>query len=126
MIKQLTRLLTDIQTILVLQVSNLTLSRIIIRFPLTWQIVLTLKKIISKLSLTTATGSDGVPPKLVKLANKVISRPLLELINETLIHHKRHFPNAEKIACVAPVFKKDDRWLDKSNYRSRKCIKRFL
>ena len=89
------------------------------------------EKIISKLSLTTAIGSDGVPPKLVKLANKVISRSLSELINETLIH-KCHFPNAEKIACVAPVFKKDDR-LDKSNYRPinvlnvfSKIFERFL
>ena len=55
-----------------------------------------------------------MPLKLVELANKVISRLLSELINETLIH-KCHFSNAEKIACVAPVFKKDDR-LDKINY----------
>ena len=34
-----------------------------------------IEKIISKLSLTNAIGSDGVPPKLVKLANKVISGP---------------------------------------------------
>ena len=53
------------------------------------------EKIISKLSLTTAIGSDGVPPKLVKLANKMISGPLSELNNETLIH-KCHFPDAEK------------------------------
>ena len=90
-----------------------------------------IEKIISKLSLTTAIGSDGVPPKLVKLSNKMISRPLTELINETLIH-KCHFPNAEKIACVASIFKKDDR-LDKSNYRpigvlnvSSKLFERFL
>ena len=31
--------------------------------------------IISIFSLTNAIGSDGVPPKLVKLANKVIARP---------------------------------------------------
>ena len=73
-----------------------------------------IEKIISQLRLTTVTGSDGVPPKLVKLAKKVIFGPLSELINEALIH-KCHFPNAEKIACVALVFKKDDR-LDKSNY----------
>ena len=54
-----------------------------------------IEKIISKLSLTTAIGFDVVPPKLVKLANKVISGPLSELINETLIR-KCHFPNAEK------------------------------
>ena len=53
-----------------------------------------IEKIISKLSLTTAIGFDGVPPKLVKLANKVISGPLSKLINETLIR-KCHFPNAE-------------------------------
>ena len=91
-----------------------------------------IEKIMSKLSLYTAIGSDGVPPKLVKLANKVISVPLSELINETLIIHKCHFPNAEKIACVAPVSKKDDR-LDKSNHQSisvlnvfSKIFERFL
>ena len=35
-----------------------------------------IEKLISKLSLTTAIRSDGVPPKLVKLADKVISGPL--------------------------------------------------
>ena len=90
-----------------------------------------IEKIISKLSLTTAIGFDGVPPKLVKLANKVISGTLSELINETLIG-KCHFPNAEKIASVAPVFKNDDR-LDNSNYRPisvlnvfSKIFERFL
>ena len=73
-----------------------------------------IEKIISKLSLATAIGFDGVLQKLVKRANKVISGPLSELINETLLH-KCHFPNAEKTACVAPIFKNDDR-LDKSNY----------
>ena len=76
---------------------------------------LALKKIISKLSLTTPIGSDGVPPKLVKLSNKVISRPLSELIKKTLIH-KFQFPNAEKITRVAHVFKNDDS-LDKNNYQ---------
>ena len=124
MIEQLTRLLIDTQTILVLQVSNLTLRRIIKRFPLIKLASSSdIEKIISKLSLTTAIGSDGVPPKLAKLANKVISGPLSELINETLIH-KCHFPNAEKIACVAPVFKNDNR-LDKSNYRPISVLKVF-
>lgn len=74
-----------------------------------------IEKVITKLSLNTAIGFDDIPPKLVKLAKHVISEPLSELINETLIQ-KCHFPSAEKIACVTPAFKKDNR-LDKSNYR---------
>ena len=72
-----------------------------------------------------------MPPKVVKVANKVISGPLSELINETPIR-KCHFPNAEKIACGTPVFKNDD-ILDKSNCRPisvlnvfSKIFERFL
>ena len=69
MTEQLMRLLIDTQTILVLHVSNLT----------SLASSSDIEKIISKLSLTAAIGSDGVSPKLVKLANKVISGPISEL-----------------------------------------------
>ena len=70
-----------------------------------------IEKIISKLSLTTAIGSDVVLPKLVRLADKVISRLFSELIKEILIH-KCHFPEAEKMASVAPVFKFSNKMID--------------
>ena len=46
---------------------------------------------------------------------KIISEPLPHLINETIINQSL-FPQGEKIVCITPVFKKEDR-LDKKNYR---------
>ena len=64
-----------------------------------------IEKIISKLSLTTPIGSDGVPPRLVKLAFKMISGPLSELLKKTLIH-KFQFPTAEKNNLCSTCFQK--------------------
>ena len=72
-------------------------------------------RIINELHDKTSTGIDNIPPKLVKIASEVISDPLTELINQTLITDLK-FPCLEKIARVTPVFKKEDR-MKKSNYR---------
>ena len=60
-----------------------------------------------------------------------MSDPLSELINDTLIK-KSYFPTVEKVACVTPAFKKEDRLL-KKNYRPisvldvfSKIFERFL
>ena len=73
------------------------------------------ERIIDKLEEKTSTGFDSIPPKLIKLGSKIISEPLSHLINETIINQSL-FPQGEKIACITPVFKKEDR-LDKKNYR---------
>ena len=73
------------------------------------------ERIIDKLEAKTSTGFDSIPPKLIKLGSKIISEPLSHLINETIINQSL-FPQGEKIACITPVFKKEDR-LDKKNYR---------
>ena len=65
--------------------------------------------------MKTSIGLDNIPPRLVKLGSQIISKPLSQLVNETIIK-QTNFPEAEKIACVTPVFKKEDR-LDKKNYR---------
>ena len=46
--------------------------------------------------------------ELVKLASKSISEPLSQLVNETIVN-EGFFPDAEKIACITPAFKKEDR-----------------
>ena len=73
------------------------------------------ERIIDKLEAKTSTGFDSIPPKLIKLGSKIISEPLSHLINETIINQSL-FPQGKKIACITPVFKKEDR-LDKKNYR---------
>ena len=73
-------------------------------------------KIIKGLDSTAATGIDMIPPKLVKIALDIITEPLTNLINSTLIDCHL-FPLRKKVATVTPVFKKDDK-LSKKNYRS--------
>ena len=60
----------------------------------------------------------------MKLGSKIISEPLSHLINETIINQSL-FPQGEKIACITPVFKKEDR-LDKKNYRPISVLNVFL
>ena len=74
-----------------------------------------IRKIIHDLTTKTSIGFDNVSPKLLKTASNIISKPLSNLINETMIKCS-HFPNTEKIACITPTFKKDDR-NKKENYR---------
>ena len=76
-------------------------------------------------------GFDEIPLKLVIIASEIMSDPLSELINDTLIK-KSYFPTVEKVACVTPAFKKEDRLL-KKNYRPisvldvfSKIFERFL
>ena len=88
-------------------------------------------KIIKTLDKNTSIGIDDVPPKLIILASHVISGPLSDFINSTLIGESI-FPSVEKAACVTPAFKKSDR-LNKENYRPisvlntvSKVLERFL
>ena len=58
-----------------------------------------IRKIIHDLRAKTSIGFDNVPPKLLKTESDIISKPLSNLINETMIKCS-HFPNTEKIACI--------------------------
>ena len=71
----------------------------------------------------TSIGIDDVPPKLIILASHIISGPLSDLINSTLIGESI-FPSVEKVACVTPKFKKTDR-LNKENYRPMSVFNAF-
>ena len=61
--------------------------------------------IIKTLKRSASVGFDEIPLKLVIIASEIISDPLYELINETLIK-KLYFPTVEKVACVMPASKK--------------------
>ena len=49
------------------------------------------------------TGIDKIPPKLIKLSAKVLSKPLAIAINNSF--NKGMFPDNAKIACVSPLDK---------------------
>ena len=63
---------------------------------------------------STKKASGAIPIKIVKLANKNISKDLANCINECIKQNK--FLNELKIADITPIFKNEDP-LDKSNYR---------
>ena len=65
------------------------------------------EKQIHDLTAKTSIGFDNVPPKLLKTASDIISKPLSNLINETMIKCL-HFPNTEKIACIIDLKKTID------------------
>ena len=82
-----------------------------------------IKKIIDKLDAKTSNSFNSIPSKLVKLASKIISEPLSQLVNKTIVN-EGFFPDAEKIACITPAFKKEDR-LNKTNYRPISVLNAF-
>ena len=83
-----------------------------------------IRKIIHDLRARTSIGFNNVPPKLLKTASDIISKPLSNLINETMIKCS-HFPNTEKIVCITPAFKKDDRH-KKENYQPVSVLHAFF
>ena len=72
------------------------------------------QRLIDKLNTNKATGIDGIPTKLVKIAAPAISNPLTKLINASF--EQGLFPDRLKIAKVKPLFKKGSAKL-MSNYR---------
>ena len=83
-----------------------------------------INRIINELHDKTSTGIDNIPPKLVKIASEIISDPLKELINQTLITDMIFlFP--ETIARVTPVFRKGN-WMKKGNYRPIRVLNDFI
>lgn len=61
-----------------------------------------------------ATGYDGIPGRIIKLAHLELSGPLTKLINFSI--ENKTFPDLMKFAEINPVYKKDDR-LVKNNFR---------
>ena len=59
-------------------------------------------------------GPNSLPTSLLKLTEKVISKPLSIIINNSFEHGE--FPDIFKIAKVIPVYKKGSK-LDRTNYR---------
>jgi hypothetical protein len=72
------------------------------------------KKLIHKLSLSKATGPDGISVKVLKQISPVFSEPLTRLFNISIT--KGLFSNKWKVARVSPLFK-DGARDNRSNYR---------
>ena len=66
--------------------------------------------IIQLLNKNKATGCDAIQPKIIKIANAAISRPIANLFNTSI--KTSRFPTRCKEAEVSPVYKKGDALLE--------------
>ena len=71
--------------------------------------------LLKSLDIKKASGLDKMPPKLVKAASDILSVPLSQAINNSLMNGI--FPDAAKVAMVSPIDKKSDDKNKISNYR---------
>ena len=69
---------------------------------------------INKLKVNKSTGSDGISPKLLKLAGNTIVPALVDIYNYSI--NRRVVFSSWKMARLTPIFKKDDE-TDGGNYR---------
>ena len=70
--------------------------------------------LIKRLNPKKSTGSDALPPRLVRLSSNYISSTITNIVNQSL--ETGIFPDSLKEAEVSPLFKKDDN-MDKRNFR---------
>ena len=63
-------------------------------------------KLLKNINFKNATGTDKIPPKLVKISAEVLSQPLADAINHSI--SKEVFPDNAKIASVFPMEKQSD------------------
>ena len=70
-----------------------------------------------------STGIDQIPPKLIKLSPKVLSRPLAIAINNNF--NKGMFPDNAKIACVSSLDKHTDDKYSVTNFRPVSVLNTF-
>lgn len=82
----------------------------------------TVKNEIKKLNNKKSAGLDEITTKLLKLISDIISAPLVYLINKSL--ESGIFPDILKVACVIPLYKKDDQ-CNIENYRQISLLSVF-
>ena len=71
-----------------------------------------------------STGINKIPPKLLKLSAKVLSKPLTIAINNSF--NKETFPNNAKIACVSPLDKHTNDKYSVTNFQLVSVLNTFL
>ena len=82
--------------------------------------------VLESLNTNKATGSDGIPPKALKIGTQQLSKPLTTLFNSCLSNSV--WPSVWKKGDWTPVYKKEDK-LSKENYRPitiLPCINKVL
>ena len=70
-----------------------------------------------------STSIDKIPSKLIKLSEKVLSKPLVIAINNSF--NKGIFPDNIKIACVSPLDKHTDDKYSVTNSRPVSVLNTF-
>ena len=74
----------------------------------------TVCKLLENINVRKATGLDGIPNKLLKLAAYIVAPSLTEIFAQSI--NTGIFPKEWKIARVTPIFKKGKK-NDLNNYR---------
>ena len=72
-------------------------------------------RVLNSIDPNKSTGSDNIPPKLLKMTAIIIKSPLTKLFNMSL--SQGIFPTSWKEANVLPIFKKKGSTSDPTNYR---------
>ena len=62
--------------------------------------------LMKSLGISSTSGIDKIPPKLVKAASDILSVPLSQAINNSFVNGI--FSDAAKVAMVSPIDKKPD------------------
>ena len=70
--------------------------------------------VICSLNTNKSTGSDNIPPSILKSAGPIVAEPLTNIINSSLL--SSNFPKKWKLASVKPLHKGGDKHL-LTNYR---------
>ena len=81
------------------------------------------KKLLKNKDQKKYTGIDKIPPKLVQLSADILSTPLSNAINNSILKGK--FPDDAKVARVSPLNKHTDNKYSVSNFRLVSVINIF-
>ena len=73
------------------------------------------KKLLKNIDQKKSTGIDKIPPKLVQLSADILSTPLSNAINNSILKGK--FPDDAKVASVSPLDKHTDKEYSVCNFR---------
>ena len=93
------------------------------QFPFNSETTSEIYKLLKTIDDKKATGTDKIPPKLVKISAEVLSQPLADAINNSI--SKGVFPDNAKIASVSPIDKQSDDKNKVSNFRPVSVLNTF-
>ena len=74
-----------------------------------------MKKLLKDIDQRKSVGVDKIPPKLIQLSADILSNPLSNAINNSILKGK--FPDDAKVASVSPLDKDTDNKYSVSYFR---------